>query len=250
MIQNRHKMNNDVDKEIIIACLSNDATKFTQSEKEISDLKLKQFPDNLSLFKAFLDENFDVLVMYYHETHKIIDENDIARYLVMNPLLIIIIIINPTFNNEKKIKFLKSGVDRFLINPVTNDLLMTNIYAAVRSNTSYKEEYFEAPLLINQSSWKLRANGWQLKSPNGKTVQLTGREFNLLNMLASKPGETVNKYILAEKLLGKYNQNGSRRITLLVGRLRKKVLETLDIELPITTVHSIGYACVAPIEIE
>jgi DNA-binding response OmpR family regulator len=72
----------------------------------------------------------------------------------------------------------------------------------------------------------------------------------LLNILALKRGETVNKHFLAEKLLGRYNQNGSRRMTLLVGRLRKKVMEALDCELPIATVHSIGYACVSAILIE
>ena len=245
-------MSNDVDKGIIIACLSNDATKFTQIEKECSkfDFKLKQSPDNFSLFKIFLDERVDVLVIYYHETPKIIDEDDIARYLAINPLLIIILIINPTFNYEKKLNFLEKGVDRFLINPVTHDLLMTNIYAAIRSNNLYKVESFKTPLLTTQTDWKLKAKGWQLMSPDGKTLQLTAREFNLFNMLASKSGETINKYILAEKLLGKYNQNGNKRINLLVGRLRKKALETLGVELPITTVHSVGYACSSPIDFD
>jgi len=79
---------------------------------------------------------------------------------------------------------------------------------------------------------------------------LTSREFQLLNILALNPGETVNKHLLAEKLLGEYTQNGSRKMTLLVARLRKKVIENLGYELPITTVHSIGYACVSAMKIE
>ena len=61
-------------------------------------------------------------------------------------------------------------------------------------------------------------------------------------MLASKNGETINKHYIAEKILGKYNQNGSRRMNLMMGRLRKKVLRVSKFELPIKTVHSIGYA--------
>ena len=63
-------------------------------------------------------------------------------------------------------------------------------------------------------------------------------------------GATVNKHYLAEKLFGNYNQNGERRITLLVGRLRAKVLRVSKCELPIKTVHSIGYAFSSNIIIE
>jgi len=72
----------------------------------------------------------------------------------------------------------------------------------------------------------------------------------LIHMLALKKGRTVNKHFLAEKLLGKHNQNGERRITLLVGRLRAKVLRVSKCELPIKTVHSIGYAFSSNIIIE
>ena len=166
--------------------------------------------------------------------------------MAINPDLIIILIVDANFSSAKKIFYLDKGVDRFLINPITCDLLLSNIYAATRQS----EDFIETPSLYDAVGWTLNTNGWLLKAPSGKTLQLTAREFNLLNILALKRGETVNKHFLAEKLLGRYNQNGSRRMTLLVGRLRKKVMEALDCELPIATVHSIGYACVSAILIE
>ena len=245
-----HNNNNNaiLHKPLVVAFLSNDPLKLAEWEVNFCsiDFKYKQFVDGFSLFKSLLNEPITVLVVYFDEASKILFEGDISRYLAINPDLIIILIVDANFSSAKKIFYLDKGVDRFLINPITCDLLLSNIYAATRQS----QDLIETPSLNDAVGWTLNTNGWLLKAPSGKTLQLTAREFNLLNILALKRGETVNKHFLAEKLLGRYNQNGSRRMTLLVGRLRKKVMEALDCELPITTVHSIGYACVSAILIE
>ena len=96
----------------------------------------------------------------------------------------------------------------------------------------------------------MKSFGWLLISPSGYSIELTAREYQLIYLLCLKQGEIVNKHFLAETLLGKFNQNGSRRMNLLVGRLRNKCLTHLGMELPIKTVHAIGYSFISPIVIE
>jgi DNA-binding response OmpR family regulator len=81
-------------------------------------------------------------------------------------------------------------------------------------NSSVNERYI----------WKLNPINWTITTPDSKTIELSSRECKLIHLLVLNSGATVNKHYLAEKLFGNYNQNGERRITLLVGRLRAKVL--------------------------
>ncbi len=240
-------MNN---KKLAVAILCADNVKFNAWTLAFCDLDftLMHHYDDHSLFRGLVNEDIDLLVIDYASTD--INEKDIARYLVLNPELIVICIVNDDFDNAIKVLYLDLGVDRFLVNPITSDYLRANIMASTRSCELCSDDADHTPTLNDDNGWVLNVNGWVLRAPSGKSLQLTSREFQLLNILALNPGETVNKHLLAEKLLGEYTQNGSRKMTLLVARLRKKVIESLGYELPITTVHSIGYACVSAMKIE
>jgi DNA-binding response OmpR family regulator len=240
-------MNNN---QIVLAFLCADNVKFNAWSLAFCDLDftLKAYHDDHALFRGLVNEEIYFLVIDDASTD--INEKDIARYLVLNPELIVICIVDDGFDNARKVLYLDLGVDRILVNPVASDLLRANILASTRSCELYCDKPINVLELNNDSGWILSVNGWVLTAPSGKSLQLTAREFQLLNILALKPGETINKHLLAEQLLGEYGQNGSRRMTLLMARLRKKVIDNLGCELPITTVHSIGYACVLAMTIK
>ena len=239
-----------MNNKIVVAFLCADNVKFNAWSLAFCDLgfSLTHYPDDHSLFRGMVNEEIDLLVIDHVSTD--IDVKDIARYLVLNPELIIICIVDQDFDNARKVLYLDVGVDRILVNPVPSDFLRANIMASTRTCELCSDEPIRDLELNNEGVWILSVNGWELKAPSGKSLQLTAREFQLLNILALKPGETINKHFLAEKLLGEYNQNGGRKMTLLVARLRKKVIDNLGCALPITTVHSIGYACVSAMKIE
>jgi DNA-binding response OmpR family regulator len=177
------------------------------------------------------------------------DAASIERYLAINPELIIFILTTPDTSISNRLSFLKAGCNRLLDNDVSHALLVENITAALRC----KPVQFSSNFNLSSKdlvSWKLDSMSWILTTPDLQVIELTGRENRLIHMLALKNGMTVNKHFLAEKLLGNYNQNGERRITLLVGRLRAKVLRVSKCELPIKTVHSIGYALSGNVIIE
>ena len=205
------------------------------------------FSENMTLFKRLLLEPIALLIIDLE--HSTEDEVGIKRYLAINPELIIFILMTPDADTNKQISFLAVGCNRILDNDISHALLGANITAALRckpvqltSNSNLSSK--------GLVSWKLNPINWMLTTPDCKTIELTYHENKLMHLLAIKNGETVNAHYLAEKLWGKYNQNGSRRMNLKIGRLRKKVLKVSKFELPIKTVHSIGYALSAIVIIE
>jgi DNA-binding response OmpR family regulator len=230
--------NNNLD----IAVISSNQDRLTTMINDFifSKINVSGFLDSITFFKKLLTKQVDFLIIDL--AFSIEDALNIERYLAINPKLIIIVIANVDLSSGQKIVFLNAGADKVLINPINNNELMANIIAALRTqNKANITEQHSNITIESESTWRLNSFKWILSAPNQKCIQLTLREFKLIELLIYQSGETINKHFLAEKILGKFNQNGSRRMDLLVGRLRNKVLDTLQIELPVKTVHSIGY---------
>jgi DNA-binding response OmpR family regulator len=200
-------------------------------------LNLLGFSDNMTLFKRLLQEPITLIIIDLEHSTK--DTTSIERYLAINPELIIFILMTPDADTNKQISFLAVGCNRILDNDISHALLVANITAALRGKSVQLPFNLSSKDLV---SWQLNPLSCILITPDLQVIQLTTNENKLIHMLASKNGETINKHYIAEKILGKYNQNGSRRMNLMMGRLRKKVLRVSKFELPIKTVHSIGYA--------
>jgi len=217
---------------------------------------LQGFSEGITLFKKILGTQVSVLIIDLEFSSE--NEENIERYLAINPNLLIIILMGPETNVERECSFLNVGSNRILSDDVDNETLLANIKALLRNKDKDKDKNDDNDQIIDEavskrrkkSAWKLKSFGWLLISPSGYSIELTAREYQLIYLLCLKQGEIVNKHFLAEKLLGKFNQNGSRRMNLLVGRLRNKCLTHLGMELPIKTVHAIGYSFISPIVIE
>lgn len=79
-----------------------------------------------------------------------------------------------------------------------------------------------------------------------KTLKLTAREFTLLHRLICVQGQAVPKKELADNIFGVRILNSNERLNVLIARLRKKGLATLQQDIPIKTLHHLGYAFTAP----
>jgi DNA-binding response OmpR family regulator len=206
------------------------------------------FTENMTLFKRMLLEPTALLIIDLEQSTE--DEASIERYLAINSELVVFILVATDFDISRSITFLNAGCNRILLNTIDVELLDANIRASLRCVEKIELPYEPNSSVNERYIWKLNPINWTITTPDGKSIELTGRENKLLHMLALKNGSTLNKHYLAEKLLGKQNQNGNSRINLLIGRLRKKILRVSKFELPIKTVHSIGYALSGNVIIE
>ena len=171
-----------------------------------------------------------------------------ARHLRELPDLTVIIV-SARDALDDRLAGLNAGADRYLVKPVNLAELAANIGSIGRRSVPHKSAT-ERTRELRAGAWHLAKQDWRLTEPDGKTVELTAREFLLLNCLFEAQGATVSKRAIADKIIGPRIFNSDERLDVMLARLRKKCLSTLGQALPIKTVHQVGYAFTALTAIE
>ncbi|MEN4901903.1 helix-turn-helix domain-containing protein [Luteimonas sp. TWI1416] len=90
-------------------------------------------------------------------------------------------------------------------------------------------------------TWRLDGHGWHLVSPNGHSIDLTLAEQRLLARLAVCPGHPVARATLIHCLADDIDTFDPHRLEVLVHRLRRKCSRRAGTDLPLRTVHGLGY---------
>lgn len=134
---------------------------------------------------------------------------------------------------------LESGADDYVPKPCTPRELVARIRAILRRFESANtprltdDSVVEGPLTL----WpKQRKAEWQ-----GRSLDLTSTEFNLLEVLAINAGLTVSKKELSEKGLGRPLARFDRSIDVHVSSIRQKLGNLPDGSSCILTVRGKGY---------
>jgi len=150
-----------------------------------------------------------------------------------------IVILTGRGDVEDRVLGLNLGADYYLVKPVdprefvaTIQTLLTRIQA---QRTVYEQDY-------GQVSWRLDGVTWRLISDSGVNVALTGKEYLLLKTLSEAKGQHVSRQTLTERLGGVQSVNAEKAMNVLISRLRKKVADQSDVDLPLKTLRSHGYA--------
>jgi DNA-binding response OmpR family regulator len=98
--------------------------------------------------------------------------------------------------------------------------------------------------------WMLERTTWTLTPPDALPVRLTQAETTFLVALAENPGAPVARPQMIAALGHNVDYYDSRRLDTLLSRLRLKVGKGGGQPLPVRSIHSVGYAFAAPIQIE
>jgi two-component system OmpR family response regulator len=149
-----------------------------------------------------------------------------------------VIITTARGDNKHRLKGAQAGADIYLVKPIQLEELTTLVRNLLRRVQNHR------PL-----KWQLNRTRWTLSSPSGQSIKLTHSESVLLQKVADKPGVAVSRQDLAQCLGHDPDHYDYRRIEILVRRLRNKATELLGKELPLETVHKLGYAFTAPIDL-
>lgn len=100
-------------------------------------------------------------------------------------------------------------------------------------------------------NWCLDTVRWLLRTPGSVEVKLTATEFTFLAALMENEGRPCSRDELIERVLRPNTYSDSRHLDAVVSRLRRKVREQANEELPVKVVYGNGYvltAYVQPIE--
>jgi DNA-binding response OmpR family regulator len=143
-----------------------------------------------------------------------------------------IIVLTVIQDVQDKVKALEAGADDYLTKPFSLEELIARIRVQLRYQRSSQPSE-EMVLRAGDLVIDLRQRRIQFK---GQSIELSTREFTLLEMLARQPGRVWTREDLLDQVWGYDYDPNSNIVDVYVGYLRKKLGRGL-----IKTVRGIGY---------
>jgi len=135
---------------------------------------------------------------------------------------------------EDKIKGLGGGADGYMTKPFHKDELVARIHSIVRRYRGHAQSVIEIDdLVINLDNKSVAVDG--------ERVHLTGKEYQILELLALRRGTTLSKEIFLNNVYGGMDEPELKIIDVFICRLRKKLANASGGEDYIETVWGRGY---------
>jgi two-component system, cell cycle response regulator CtrA len=144
---------------------------------------------------------------------------------------------------EDKVKGLGFGADDYMTKPFHKDELVARIHAIVRRSKGHAVSVVQTGDLIV----KLDAKTVEI---NEVRVHLTGKEYQMLELLSLRKGTTITKETFLTQLYGGMDEPEIKIIDVFICKLRKKLGSASNGKNYIETVWGRGYALCEPHEDE
>jgi two-component system response regulator CpxR len=142
-------------------------------------------------------------------------------------------------DDQDRILGLELGADDYLAKPFNHRELLARIQAIFRRVDLLKQPSTSANKTLNVNHIELNL-GTRTVTFHQQAVELTGTEFQVLQVLMEHAGEIVSKEILYQQVLGRRISAFDRSIDMHVSNIRRKLSKINDREL-IKTIRGSGY---------
>ncbi len=136
---------------------------------------------------------------------------------------------------------LAQGADAYLVKPLDSDLLAAAL-ASLRRRLRLEAPASTPPATPAPApGWQLQTDGWCLRAPNDKTLDLTSAERGFLRALHAAPGQPVEREALIAAVTDTPWDFDPHRLDVLVHRLRTRVQSATGMALPARALRGAGY---------
>ena len=181
----------------------------------------------------FAQEAFDLVLLDWMLPDR--DGLEIVRKLRGDGRTIPVLMLTARGETEDRVMGLDSGADDYLVKPFALTELLARIRSLLRRTTVSREKAVEWGL-VHVDLVTRRAK------VNGKGVDLTPREFDVLAYLVSLGGEIASRHMLVHNVWNAAGRFSSldNVIDVHMANLRRKLRETTGCD-PIETVRGVGY---------
>ncbi|MCA2010232.1 response regulator transcription factor CtrA [Pararhodobacter sp. CCB-MM2] len=151
-----------------------------------------------------------------------------------------ILILTGEDSTDIKLKGFGQGADDYMTKPFHRDELVARIHAIIRRSQGHAQ----AIIHTGQISVNLDAKTVEVE---GKSVHLTGKEYQMLELLSLRKGTTLTKEMFLNHLYGGMDEPELKIIDVFICKLRKKLAEATGGENYIETVWGRGYVLRDPV---
>lgn len=142
----------------------------------------------------------------------------------------LIVFLTALGDEQSEIKGLNIGADDYIVKPIKPRLLVSRVNALIRRLGQGRSTGMVTvgDIVIDRESY--------LVKQNGKEITLPRKEFELMTLLASKPGKVFHREEILSKVWGQDIIVGDRTIDVHIRKLRQKFGDN-----HISTVKGVGY---------
>ena len=163
-----------------------------------------------------------------------INGHDVLRQLRVARIDTPILILSGETDTENKMRGFGSGADDYLTKPFHREELIARIHAIVRRSKGHSHS------IIKTGDIEVNLDGKTVEV-RGNTVHLTGKEYQMLELLSLRKGTTLTKEMFLNHLYGGMDEPELKIIDVFICKLRKKLSEATGRENHIETVWGRGY---------
>ena len=159
---------------------------------------------------------------------------DVLRNLRVGKILTPVMILSGSAEIDTKVKSLGGGADDYMTKPFHKDELVARIHAVVRRSKGHAQSVIRTgDILVNLDA--------KTTEVNGQRVHLTGKEYQMLELLSLRKGTTLTKEMFLNHLYGGMDEPELKIIDVFICKLRKKLAASTGGQHHIETVWGRGY---------
>jgi len=196
---------------------------------------------NLNVYTTALGEegvelaklyDYDLILLDLHlpdmNGHEVLRQLRLAR--VNTPILIL----SGADDTESKLKGFGFGADDYLTKPFHREELVARIHAIIRRSKGHAQSVIRTGrVAVNLDD--------KTVDVDSKPVHLTGKEYQMLELLSLRKGTTLTKEMFLNHLYGGMDEPELKIIDVFICKLRKKLSQATGGENYIETVWGRGY---------
>jgi len=196
---------------------------------------------NLNVYATDLGEEGIDLAKLYDYDLILLDLNlpdmnghEVLRQLRLSKVDTPILILSGDDDTESKLKGFGFGADDYLTKPFHREELVASIHAIIRRSKGHAQSIIKTGrIAVNLDA--------KTVDVSGNTVHLTGKEYQMLELLSLRKGTTLTKEMFLNHLYGGMDEPELKIIDVFICKLRKKLAEATSGENYIETVWGRGY---------
>ena len=202
---------------------------------------------NLNVYATDLGEEGIDLARLYDYDLILLDLNlpdmnghEVLRQLRLAKIATPTLILSGYDDAENKIKGFGFGADDYMTKPFHREELIARIHAIVRRSKGHAQSAIQTgKVLVNLDAKTVEVDG--------QSVHLTGKEYQMLELLSLRKGTTLTKEMFLNHLYGGMDEPELKIIDVFICKLRKKLAQATGGENYIETVWGRGYVLRDPV---